>query len=742
MVNPMDKNLTIQDAKRLLATAKTVEDVGKLFDMFFGEKNVFNDTQNLLRYDFYSQIVQKYSNGDKLSAIELADLAYLIKTDYSSDMQRYITQEFPIFSNILNTAMHIQPEDIAEAMKSDGIKFVSELGLDHIITKMNIDDAWKTIAQLWGSYTVEGLKSITKEGEWDEYYDDKVKLSEYVIANIKSDLSENDKKLIELFITGKIAGWTPNDKKERLLLCEIIELRDKGLFEIEDFSENFKKLRKQYRIFNVEDKQQIQNYFNKVTQAIKDASGITQEEADSWAAKNVYIEEATLKSLNSIGYTEETLRKDIAEYYQYCGGKLGPIQFVGTARNQRAFARGRNIISIDCDFNKWSLFHECSHLVEDYDITTLHASQAFIHGRAKGKSRSLNSIMGYGRSKIYKSDEKAYPDNFIHAYVGKIYDRASEVYSMGMQMFADPETLAWFIENDMEHFSLIIGQCLHKNEFMKRQLQKSNEQAAKKMDEFSALKERKDQWEKELKKAIPANLKEALSSSEGIDGCSFTASGKISGKLYLYNQTLDRWEDIWGKTKDLIKIAYLYLVSRQSLLPDEPYGDKDNVNIDNIRNDIFSGDNPPSWFNANLGLPKYVLHDSIKDKLKEIKKAEKQSVENKIKFFNIIDNKIPHKLMSQLMENKGYAGYSVMATFSGVYTLYSKHAQKVGNSGYVGEFSREECLRCAYLLIMNDRKALPDVWDDPIQAMKIASKYARGTSLPSWESTSLPELEL
>ena len=94
------------------------------------------------------------------------------------------------------------------------------------------------------------------------------------------------------------------------------------------------------------------------------------------------------------------------------------------------------------------------------------AAKSFIRGRATGRAVKLNTI--YKRRGLragYRSDETAYPDNFVNPYIGKIYhaDTDSEVFSMGMEMLASPAIFAEYLAYDPEYMKIVLGMMLHKN---------------------------------------------------------------------------------------------------------------------------------------------------------------------------------------------------------------------------------------------------------------------------------------
>jgi len=100
------------------------------------------------------------------------------------------------------------------------------------------------------------------------------------------------------------------------------------------------------------------------------------------------------------------------------------------------------------------MFHEMAHHVEFEDPAAKLAAQHFVNSRASGSQKLLSEITG----NIMYESEKAYPDDFINPYVGKIYENGStEVLSMGIEQFTDKKKLARFIKKDREHFLFVLG---------------------------------------------------------------------------------------------------------------------------------------------------------------------------------------------------------------------------------------------------------------------------------------------
>jgi len=99
-----------------------------------------------------------------------------------------------------------------------------------------------------------------------------------------------------------------------------------------------------------------------------------------------------------------------------------------------------------------TVIHEMGHVLEYSDPAMLGRSNRFLLQRARGETaQSLSSLVPGGG---YMPSEMAWPDEFIHPYMGKVYyGEASEVVSMGLQMFYhEPARLA---RDDPGYFEFI-----------------------------------------------------------------------------------------------------------------------------------------------------------------------------------------------------------------------------------------------------------------------------------------------
>lgn len=117
-------------------------------------------------------------------------------------------------------------------------------------------------------------------------------------------------------------------------------------------------------------------------------------------------------------------------------------------------------------------FHEIGHMIEFFNSGALRISKSFVEHRTVGESfKLLSKIFEDNR---YRDDEITKPDDFISPYIGKEYDEASEVLSMGLEQIFSPTSFVKRVEivngrrvaerakitDDKEYFYMILGLIL------------------------------------------------------------------------------------------------------------------------------------------------------------------------------------------------------------------------------------------------------------------------------------------
>lgn len=192
---------------------------------------------------------------------------------------------------------------------------------------------------------------------------------------------------------------------------------------------------------------------------LAEASPVTQEQADAWAAEQVIDDNARAK-LKKMGYPLADVVRDMAEFYRLSGGKASAVR-IALDGGKRANAvgvterLGEKVVNLGSRFNKTVLFHELAHFLEN-DPIAKGASNGFLLKRREGEG--VYSLRELTDNKGYDKREVAYKDHFMDAYVGKYYQNGvTEVFSMGVQYLSNPKDAARFAAQDPEMFALITG---------------------------------------------------------------------------------------------------------------------------------------------------------------------------------------------------------------------------------------------------------------------------------------------
>lgn len=196
-----------------------------------------------------------------------------------------------------------------------------------------------------------------------------------------------------------------------------------------------------------------------VVEAIKAKSPISAEQAMTWAQAQK-VEDSAFKRMAKNGYPKAQVLQDLADFYQISGGKASAISLVNTG-SRRAYASNINtsdrekIIAIDTNFNRTILFHELAHHLENDPIAKAAANGYIEKRRESTKLYSLRSLTG---NRGFGPREAAYKDDFLDAYMGKVYpDKSTEVFSMAVQYLANPLDAARMYAKDPELFAMVSG---------------------------------------------------------------------------------------------------------------------------------------------------------------------------------------------------------------------------------------------------------------------------------------------
>ena len=193
-----------------------------------------------------------------------------------------------------------------------------------------------------------------------------------------------------------------------------------------------------------------------MAQAVKDAvisqSSVTQDDAEKWLTENVTITKAVKNKMKKNGITPEKFQKDLKDFFVITNGRLGKIT-IDTKNHDRAYATDvqthykEGVVMLDNRFEQHVLWHELAHHLEADDTLRLMAKQ-YIKSRSLdgGKLHKLRNLTG---NKGFRSDEIAYHTDMFSHYVAKVYRHEdTEVFSMGVEAFYNPEKLFLILKDD------------------------------------------------------------------------------------------------------------------------------------------------------------------------------------------------------------------------------------------------------------------------------------------------------
>lgn len=159
-----------------------------------------------------------------------------------------------------------------------------------------------------------------------------------------------------------------------------------------------------------------------------------------------------------------SFRKDeidpwLIDLFQIVGNKASNLKYVEDIKDRRSQADiSMKTMLVGTEFTQRSLYHEVGHFVER-NLGVGPQSQDFIKQRATGDITKLSTLTGNDDYKL----EIAYPDTFIHPYVGKVYySNDTEVVSMGLQHFTEPKELFNLKAIDSDHLYFTLGVLLEK----------------------------------------------------------------------------------------------------------------------------------------------------------------------------------------------------------------------------------------------------------------------------------------
>lgn len=271
--------------------------------------------------------------------------------------------------------------------------------------------------------------------------------------------------------------------------------------------------------------------------AVMDESDVSEERATEWVSRQVTITPTAAARLKKQGYAPAQVLKDAAEFYRLCRGRIEKV-VIDSRGDRRANASSidshgsAGVINLGSEFDKRVLWHELGHHVEADPVAAM-AARLFIRLRSDdGKVYSLRKLT---ENKFYGAGEMAYRNGFFSPYVGKVYrDGKTEVFSMGLESFSDPYTLAQRIARDPQTFEFVIGYlrspktALHALHLAMRQTTREGNESA----QAQALDEAKERISSEAAKIT--DFVESSQLPDGLNEDSADMIRRVGGKVVGY----------------------------------------------------------------------------------------------------------------------------------------------------------------------------------------------------------------
>lgn len=545
MAEPSPLDYAIRDVEE----AKTFSQIAAVFSYFDGAYGrISSSTPEYI--DTLESYIKRLQDSDAQNIATLYELGELVKSIRYDAAFGFVKNSSPENAALLQKAELVTPGQVKDAFVASG----EALAGDIISSTQKFADKLKLLDQEAKGYKAEWASFLDAGARWE--------IKDEIIGKLQDEFPELqpvvlDQAAVQNFYFVKMKA--PEQAEEIISRVKALvsdSLRKRG-DEKSNYADLLDKISSASRV-----KEEHENkIFEDVKKTLVSISSVSEEDAQKWADENVYIANNVAQKLKKMNYPKEQFIKDIAEVYRYVGGKMGPVEIIVQKGTRRAFARGRAIICLDSNFTKSTLFHECGHLVEAWDDCSLAASIAFIKSRAQGAPKSLKTLTGLR----YRAGEYAFPDSFIDPYVGKDYSgTASEVFSMAVQNMASPAHLANFIEKDPEHFKLFLGVCQRQSPELARKMKDMENKVKETAAKQKQVAELYSRWEKSLKKAVPSNLSELLTSPDGVAG--YKAYKYGSKRKYIL-----RTEGGTGLAVEslpsITMIAYLHIMNDRGLLP-------------------------------------------------------------------------------------------------------------------------------------------------------------------------------
>ena len=207
-------------------------------------------------------------------------------------------------------------------------------------------------------------------------------------------------------------------------------------------------------------------------ESLIDAHNVTLQDAQQYA-ESIQFTQPAINATRRKGYSVDGMRSDLSRMYRITGAGIQTLKHYEKT-SDRASPSISGEINVGKNFRSAIHYHEVGHHVEFSNAYANRACLQFLVDRWQKYDQQVSRLKDLSQLN-YKATEYAIVDGFTELYVGKVYFatpgrkakqltsediyrlEATEVLSMGFQMFVDPMNLGKFIASDKDHFRLTLG---------------------------------------------------------------------------------------------------------------------------------------------------------------------------------------------------------------------------------------------------------------------------------------------
>ena len=238
---------------------------------------------------------------------------------------------------------------------------------------------------------------------------------------------------------------------------------ERDLTELENISEKIR--RKKATPEDIEEGNKLRKNLEKTISDYEEASKIMGNLRSKVLASGNSVRASQITSElrnNNPDFQKPSVWQEIGDLHTVTSGKVSTLKKVVTDEDRAYASKEEGSINTgrygSKEVTSMALWHEFGHHIEYSQDQYREAAREYLISRSLPGSR-LQSLRRITGNKEYDRSERAYvTDLGLGPYVGKYYpDGTTEVISMGLEMFQNPNSMLDFMEKDYDHFLFTLG---------------------------------------------------------------------------------------------------------------------------------------------------------------------------------------------------------------------------------------------------------------------------------------------